>query len=510
MNKFRIFFSIALIVALLAIGVSCGESKPTGGTLRIIWSTGPGPGWGWGPSIFGGEAAYADMAMEGLMESKFLGGEWVPRLAKDYDISDDGKTITFDLRKGVKFHDGTDFNADAVKYTHDAMIETGRHPANVLSCEVVDDYTVKFNFAEGLNINLTAVANTLIASPTHVKAVGPEEATFNAVGTGPFKQVSYEPGTKIRLERYDDYWGEKALLDAIEGTFITDPVTLVMAMQAGQGDMTHSRDAKTMADLRDAGFNVNQNYMGMEAMFFNSRDADSPFRDVRVRQAFEHAINKEGIVNALGYGYWQVADQFQIPGMTGYLDDIEPRTYNPDKARELLAEAAADGVFTPNELGGFDTVINHGVWDFNDGIQTMQADLLDVGIRTEINSFEFGTWATTRQEGWDGVFIAGSGMTSNFNSSLNIYFGSADLTEMYSIARLPEVLEAAQLALRAIPADDALTEAAARLIWNLCLWASIQHHGDNFAYNDKVNGLNNGTYGNWGAFDAEKIWLSEE
>ena len=508
MNKFRIFLSIALIVALLAIGVSCGESKPTGGTLRIIWSTGPGPGWGWGPSIFGGEAAYADMAMEPLMENEFLGGKWVMRLATDYEISDDGKTITFDLREGVKFHDGTDFNADAVKYTHDAMIATGRHPANVLSCEVVDDHTVKFNFAEGLNINLNAVATTLIASPTHVEAVGPEEATFNAVGTGPFKQVSYEPGTKIRLERYDDYWGEKALLDAIEGTFITDPVTLVMAMQAGQGDMTHSRDAKTMADLRDAGFNVNQNYMGMEAMFFNSRDADSPFRDVRVRQAFEHAINKEGIVNALGYGYWQVADQFQIPGMTGYLDDIEPRTYNPDKARELLAEAAADGAFTPNELGGFDTVIVHGEWDFGDGILLIQADLLDVGIRTEIESVQFGTWATMRQEGWDGVFIAGSGMISDFNLTLSLYFRPG-MTEMYSLARLPEIVDATLAAISAIPADDALTNAAARLIYDQCIWAPIEHHGDNFAYTDQVHGLNNGKYGNWGAFDAELVWMSD-
>jgi len=232
------------------------DEPRSGGTLRIIWSTGPGPGWGWAPSVFGGEAAYADMAMEPLMEGKFLGGERVPRLATDYSYSPDGKVITFNLRQGVKFHDGTDFNADAVKYTHDALIASGRMTANLLSCDVIDDYTVSFTFEEAFNTNFFAVAGQLIASPTFVEENGPEHATFNACGTGPFKQVSYEPGTKIRLERYDDYWGEKAYLDAIEGAFITDPVTLVMAMQAGQGDCTHSRDARTMADLRDAGFNI--------------------------------------------------------------------------------------------------------------------------------------------------------------------------------------------------------------------------------------------------------------
>ncbi len=488
-----------MIVGLLFGG--CGEAEEKGGTLRIIWSTGPGPGWGWAPSIFGGEAAYADMAMEPLMEGKYLGGEYVPRLATDYEITDDGKTITFDLRKGVKFHDGTDFNAAAVKYTHDAMIESGRATANLLSCEVVNDYKVQFKFARGLNVNFGAVAGTLIASPTFVEENGPEYATFHACGTGPFKQVSYEEGTKIRLERFDDYWGQKAYLDAIEGTFITDPVTLVMAMQAGQGDLTHSRDARTIADLRDAGFNIKETLMGMEAMYFNSRDADSPFRDVRVREALEYAINKKGIVDTLGHGYWEEAYQFQLPGMNGYVDDLAPRKYDPDKARQLLAEAGYPD--------GFKTTIVHGEWDFNDGVQAVQADLAEVGIEAELLPVQFGTWASTRQEGWDGIFIAGSGMTSNFNATLNIYFGSPDLTEMYSIMRPPELLDAVQDALRAIPEDLELTKECHRIIYDLVLWAPIQHHGDNMAYTDRVHGLNQGTYGNWGAFDAELVWLSD-
>jgi peptide/nickel transport system substrate-binding protein len=479
---------------------STAEQPQYGGTLRIIWSTGPGPGWGTAWSIFGGEGAYADMAMEPLMEAKFLGGEYVPRLATDYSISPDGKTITFNLRHGVKFHDGTDFNADAVKYNFDKLIASGMASANLLGCDVVDPYTVKINFAEGMNINFGSAAGVVMASPTFVEANGDTYAAFHACGTGPFKQVSYDEGVKVRLERFDDYWGQKPYLDAIEGTFITDPVTQVMAMEAGQGDVTHSRQAKPMYDLKQAGFNILQDLMGMEAMDFNSRDEDSPFHDVRVRQAFEYAINKEKIIQTLGYGFWEAAYQFQIPGMTGYLADIVPRKYDPAKAKQLLTDAGY-----PN---GFSTTIVHMAGDFDDGITSMQADLKDVGINVEIQSVQFGQWATMRQEGWDGVFVAGSGMISDFNSTLWIYFRPGS-TEMYSLARLPDIVDAALAAVKALPADNALTNKASQLIYDDCLWAPIEHHGDNYAYTDKVHGLDFGTYGQWGAFDAEKAWMSQ-
>jgi peptide/nickel transport system substrate-binding protein len=470
-----------------------------GGNLRIIWSTGPGSGWGTCMAIFGGEGAYGDMAMEPLMESKFFGG-FVPRLATSYTVSPDGKTLTFKLRQGVKFHDGTDFNAEAVKYNFTRYIEAGRSSANMLGAEVVDTYTVNINFAEAYNINFNEATAVMIASPTFIEQRGDTYAAFHACGTGPFMQTAYQEGTKVTFERFDDYWGQKAYLDSIECIFILDPVTQVMAMKAGEGDVTHSRDAKPMYDMQQAGFNILKNFMGMEAMNFNSRDEDSPFADARVRQAFEYAINKDPIINTLGYGFWETAYQFPIPGMSGYLEDAVPRKYDPEKAKALLAEAGY-----PN---GFDTVLVHGVWDFNDGLLSMQADLAEVGINAEIEGVQFGQWATMRQEGWKGVFVAGSGMIPNFNSMLWSYFRPGN-TEMYSIVRTPELTDLVLAAVRAIPADPALTNAAARYIYDQCLWAPIEHHGDNYAYVDKVHGLNFGTYGQWGAFDSEQVWISK-
>jgi peptide/nickel transport system substrate-binding protein len=477
-----------------------GETPQKGGTLRIIWSTGPGGGWGTAWSIFGGEGAYGDMAMEPLMEGKFLAGELVPRLATSYTISADGKTVTLKLRQGVKFHDGTNFNADAVKYNFDKYIKSGRASANLLGCTVVDANTVNINFQEAMNINVSSATAVVIASPTFVEKNGDTYAAFHACGTGPYKQVAYQEGVKVTMDRFDDYWGQKGYLDTIIGIFITDPVTQVMAMKAGEGDVTHSRDAKPMYDMQQAGLNVLKDFMGMEAMNFNSRDADSPFADVRVRQAFEYAINKDPIIKALGYGFWEPAYQFQIPGMSGYLSDIVPRKYDPAKAKQLLKEAGY-----PN---GFETTLVHGVWDFNDGLLSMQADLKDVGINAKIEGVQFGQWATMRQQGWKGVFVAGSGMIPDFNAMLWSYFRPGN-TEMFSIVRSPELTDAVLKAVKAIPADPALTNAASKYIYDQCLWAPIEHHGDNYAYTSKVHGLNFSTYGQWGAFDAELVWLSK-
>ncbi|HSW57566.1 MAG TPA: ABC transporter substrate-binding protein, partial [Dehalococcoidales bacterium] len=321
-----------LLVVLLATLAACGESSPTppatqpdittptisttaapsttskpaitpqvGGTLRIIWSNPPASGFGWGPKIFGGEGFPADPAMEPLMDGKFIGG-FEPRLATDYKVSSDGLSITFTLRQGVKFHDGTDFNAEAVKFNVDAMIKAGKYGKNILSCDVTNSNTVSIKLARFENISLGTVAGTVIASPTAVQKNGENWAAINAVGTGPFKQVSYEPDVKIRLERWDGYWGQKAYLDAIEGTFIADRMTQIMAMKSGAGDATHSRQAKTTSELTQAGLKVLQNFMGMVALNLNSRDENSPFYDVRVRMATEYAINKNALVKTLGFG----------------------------------------------------------------------------------------------------------------------------------------------------------------------------------------------------------------
>jgi len=475
------------------------DTPQAGGTLKIIWSGPPATPFGWGPRIFGGEGFASEPILEGLTEDLFTGG-LIPRLATSWDIADDGLSITYHLREGVKFHDGSDLTSEVVKFNLDAMIEAKRLSSNFVSIEAVDPLTVKVNLARWENTALGSVGGVPIVSKKAVEENGEEWACWHAVGTGPFKQVAYEPDVRIRMERFDDYWGDKPYLDAIEGEFIVDTLTQSMALQSGQGDVLHSRQTKVIYDLEQAGFKILKTISGMFAANPNSRDPNSPWAKLEVREALEYAIDKQAIVDAKGYGLWEVAYQFPVESSMGYVPDVTPRTYNPDKARELLAAAGY-----PN---GFTTKLIAANTDDRDMIVAVQADMEAVGIKAELELIDMAKWGEIRQAGWNGLFLAGCGMMSDYGSCLNLYF-RPESTEMYSILR-PEGFQAAiDKAITSREADPALTQAAARYLIDYALWIPIQHHGDSYAYNEKVHNLNFGTYSQWGSFDAEKVWISQ-
>jgi len=470
-----------------------------GGTLKIIWSGPPATPFGWAPRIYGGEGFAAEPVLEGLLEETFDARQ-VPRLATSWDVADDGRSVIFHLREGVKFHDGSDLTAEVVKFNLDAYINAKRFSANVLSVDVIDPLTVRVNLGEWDNTIFTAIGSVQIASQKAVEENGEEWACWNAVGTGPFKQVSYEPDVRIRMERFDDYWGGKPYLDAIEGEFIVDTLTQSMALQSGQGDVLHSRQTKVIYDLQQAGFKVLHIYSGMYGAHPSSRIADSPWANLKVREALEYAINKQAIVDAKGYGLWEVAYQFPVEGNMGYVPDITPRTYNPEKARELLAEAGY-----PN---GFTTKLIAANTDDRDMIVAVQADLADVGITAELELIDMAKWGEIRQTGWNGLFLAGCGIIGNYVRALDLYFREGS-TEMYGLARPEGLTEAVKAASSTREVDLELVHAAARLLIDNVMWVPIQHHGDTFAYSEKVHGLNFGTYSQWGSFDAEKVWISK-
>ena len=162
-----------------------------------------------------------------------------PMLATDWELAPDLKSITFKLRQGVKFHDGTDFNADAVKFMFDSNIEAQNAISmNWESSEIIDDYTVKLNFKTFNNAiwdNLRDT-NCMIVSPTNVRNNGLDYARSHPVGTGPFKFVSFERDVKAVFEKNPDYWQEgKPYLDGIEFIFVKDITTQQAVMQSGQG-----------------------------------------------------------------------------------------------------------------------------------------------------------------------------------------------------------------------------------------------------------------------------------
>jgi len=411
-NKILTIASVCLVLMLAILPLSCGEVEPTptpepgqeptpgpgttpvappteepqyGGTLRICLA--------FGPSTFGdpvkeqkyGYGGPMDPAIERLICYSEKEQLPEPKLATGWEVADDLKSITFTLRKGVKFHDGTPFNAEAAKWNLDRFSVAPRPQlAMVSSVDIIDEYTIRLNIPEWNNMifqYLCQFSGRMI-SPTSFQEHGQAWAEMHPVGTGPFKFVSYEPDVNIVYERFDDYWQEgKPYLDGIEFIIIADTMVAMAAFQAGEVDVKSELSANDIATLEAAGkYNIlvgNPNHL-KGLMFDAGSNPEGPFGDIRVRQAVCHAIDAQAIVDSIGKGVWTYSNQIARPGMWAWSPDVVGYPYNPEKARELLTEAGF-----PN---GFKTKLGYelGPREFSYAYEAAANYLGEVGIDAEV------------------------------------------------------------------------------------------------------------------------------
>ena len=294
-------------------------------------------------------------------------GNFYPGLAKSWTVSDDGLSYTFQLRDDVTFHDGTLFDAEAVKFTFDTIVdpETGSQGAVDIigpykSTEVLGPHEVRVNYERPYGAALGAFSETelSIVSPTAVKEKGATGFGQSPVGTGPFKFISWDQGKQITLERNDDYnWapeymnrqGPSEVAEVIV-RFVPDASTRVAALEAGEvhiTDLTPPLDMRRFSD--EEGFEaVAANVAGLPfaAMFNTSR---GPFQDIKLRQAFMHAVDRDRLASNLFFGFADAAHgplSGATPAYWSGVEDYYP--YDPDKANALLDEAGwvmgSDGV----------------------------------------------------------------------------------------------------------------------------------------------------------------------
>ena len=372
-----------------------------GGTLRIIAATGL-VDLGWPPAMNPTDEATAKAYTEALV-SWGANGEFMPELAESWELDEANKTITSHLRKGVKFHDGTDFNAEAVRYCAQLRIDSKRmvDAKYIDSIEVVDDYTFRYNLNTWINpqkaLHSWAYGLT-IYSPTAL-AKGEEANTTSFVSTGPFKFDSFERDVFLKVVRNDNYWRgpEYPYLDGIEYKFFADVTTAAAAMQAGEGDAWLAQ-LKEALDLEAMGMKIiTQTNMYTEIVPDN-KTPDSVWADKRVREALEYAIDRPALAEGLGYGRYEPMKMLAPEGSTGYNTDFPEREYNPDKARELLAEAGYPDGFKTTML-----VMQVGNLDLPQAIQQYAAE---VGIEIEIDAADPGRFfGALFADGWNGGLL---------------------------------------------------------------------------------------------------------
>ncbi|MZQ86420.1 ABC transporter substrate-binding protein [Paenibacillus sp. 5J-6] len=289
-----------------------------------------------------------------------------PWLATEWSISPDGKSYTFKLRKDVKFQDGTPFNAEAVKYSYDRILDPATKAANASallkpykSSEVIDEYTIKLNLESPSVAFLGNLSQAMlgIVSPTAAKKYG-DQFGKNPVGTGPFKFVKWDDNSEIKVERNPDYnWAPalvenkgKANLDAITFKIIPEEATRLGSVQSGQVTAAETVPPQNIVALKnDAKLQLLQvNTSGLPyTLFFNQSRA--PWNDVKARQAVQSAIDVDSIVKTLYLGTYQRAWSPLTPGIFGYDASLENKIKpDLDKANRLFDELGwvkgADGV----------------------------------------------------------------------------------------------------------------------------------------------------------------------
>ncbi len=334
------------------------------------------------------EVVYANI-FEGLTRigSK---GEVLPALAESWTVSDDGKVYTFKLHTGVKFHDGSDFDANDVKFSLDrARGEKSTNAQKALfkgiaSVDVVDPATVK--------ITLSAPAGNFTFNLGWGDAVivAPESADSNKtnpVGTGPFKFSKWAKGSSIEMVKSDNYWGKPVALSKATLRFIPDPAAAVSAMLAGDVDGFANFPApESIPQLKaDPRFKVViGSTEGETILSINNKKA--PWTDIKVRQAVAHAIDRQAIIDGAMFGLGTPIGTHFAPHHPAYKADlINTYPYDLDKAKALLAEAGF-----PN---GFKAVIKLPPPSYaRRGGEIVAAQLRKIGIELEIVPVEWAQW----------------------------------------------------------------------------------------------------------------------
>ncbi|HSW58753.1 MAG TPA: ABC transporter substrate-binding protein [Dehalococcoidales bacterium] len=345
-------------------------------------------------------------------------GTMMPRLATKWEIDSTSAqpSITFFLRKGVKFHDGTDFNAEAVKWNLE-FIREGVHAATMVfirSIDIIDSHTIKVNFTEWLNTLPATVGRFWMISPTAFQKNGLEWIRWNMVGTGPFTQVEYRHEVRLVTKKNPNYWDPGLpYLDGVTYLYITDDMTAQAALMAGEGDTLHNRNQKLAKELFDAGFEVQAPFRGINMLIPSSKDPAEPWSRVQVRQAAEHAINKEAIGNAFGYGYDIAAYQVASPFNSAFNKDLKPRTYDLERARQLLREAGFPSGFRTK-------MIVHPAADRNIAV-AMKEDLAKVGIMVDLEFPEIGAFTRFQRGTHYGLMYTPVTETVNFQSFFDLY-----------------------------------------------------------------------------------------
>ena len=344
--------------------------------------------------------------------------EPIPELAESWEMSDDGLVYTFHLRKGVKFHSGRELIAEDFVYSWSRVAnkDTASYLAYHLlpikgydECQAgtattlegvkaLDDYTLEVTLKEPYADFLTTLGHDVFypVAKEDIEEWG-DEYTEHINGTGPFKFVKWEHDQYIDLVRNDDYWGEKAKLDAVKYVIIADEDTAFLEFKAGNLEYTQIPIGKITVTKEDPQYKDYVIIKPFWALYYYGFNLNAePFKDnIALREAISYAIDRQNICDVISEGVPSPATGFVPPGIPGFQENASDFVYDIGKAEEKLAEAGyPGGKGLPTLEFGFNTGAGH-----EQIAEAIQADLSEIGVNVNITGYEWGTMLEKAQAG---------------------------------------------------------------------------------------------------------------
>ncbi|SFN03967.1 ABC transporter substrate-binding protein [Thermodesulforhabdus norvegica] len=425
--KRGIFLFLVCFCLVFSGVVGASEEKPRYGGTLVFGRGGDSVGLDPAFETDGNSFMVCDNVYEQLVAYADESTDIIPGLAESWEISADGLTYTFHLRKGVKFHDGTDFNADAVVFSLGRQMKEKKvkfyktqweFPKDqpppeywlsmnmddiIDSIEAVDEYTVVFKlkrpeapFLANLGMDFAS-----IVSPSAVLKYGPDFKS-HPVGTGPFKFVKWIKDDRIILEANENYWDGRPYLDRVIFRVIPDNSVRFLELKTGN---IHICQFPNPEDIALAKKDPNLKLVsqpGMNIGYISFNHTKPLWQDKRIRKAIAYAINRKAIVDNIYYGLGTVAKNTIPPIMWGYNDCIIDYPYDPEMAKKLLEEAKffeklKEAGQTKITLWSMPVPRPYNPNGMKVG-EAVQADLKKVGIDVELVTFEWGTYLKKQRE----------------------------------------------------------------------------------------------------------------
>ena len=421
---------LAIGVAVLALGASSASAQ------SLVYCSEGSPE-GFDPALYTAGTTFdasSHPLYNRLVEFKVGTTEVIPGLAESWNVSEDGKTVTFVLRKGVKFHSNgdftptRDFNADDVIFSFDRQgneanpyytVSGGTWeyfggmsmPDLIESIEKTDDYTVVFNLSrpEAPIIANMAMDFASIVSKEYADAMmaagTPEMVNQAPIGTGPFSFQAYQKDAVIRYLRNDDYWGDKAKVESLIFAITTDASVRYQKVQAGECHITAYPNPADVPAMKASDDVVVMEQEGLNVGYLAYNTLVAPYDNPKVRKALNMAIDKKAIIDVVFQGSGQIAKNPIPPTMWSYSDTTVDDAFDPEAAKAALA---AEGV----------TDLKMKIWampvqrPYNPNArrmaELMQADFANVGVEVEIVSYEWGEYLSrSRALDRDGAVLLG-------------------------------------------------------------------------------------------------------